>query len=91
MIKLYLISATWCKSCPDVYTKITPYIDGLNDNYTFKKLDINDDEDFIEELNIIVNKLPSLLIIENSEKKILIGENIITYFNSMNIQDDDDF
>jgi len=92
MINLYFICAKWCNSCPAIFENISIYIENLDKSkYNFSKLDIDEDDEIIGELNVEINTLPSLVIIEENNTNIIIQNDINPYFKSMNLTIDDDF
>ena len=89
MINIYFICTTWCKNCPIIYNTILPFIELLDKSlYNFKKVDMDDNPEIIEDLNITISKLPSLVVEDSDKCEIYTNDHILLYFECIEIKDD---
>ena len=92
MINIFFICTKWCKSCPIIYNKIVPFVEQLDKSlYNFIKIDMDSAESIklLENLDITITKLPSLIVnLEESEKcEVYSNEDIIQYFECIYLDD----
>ena len=92
MINIYYISASWCKSCKDIKSEIKYYIESLDKTkFVYQEFDMEDDVEEINNMNVEITKLPSLIINNESNTIIIPNKDIKSYFESICINDDYDF